>query len=369
MTTISDIPRQTQKLLQTLWYNPRTGLGSARELYYAAWGLLPPSARLTQAQVRTWVNAQEPAQVHRQRREPRQVASQIPTAPRQLVQVDLADLSSLSNFNRGKSFILIAVDAFSKRIWALPLRDKTDPTMLRAFKLLFDDMGELPKTLGSDNGNEFSSAAVKSFMEDHHIRQLFGRPGNPRTQAFAERTVAYLKGRIFKWMTASDRKDWVSVLPALVDAINDRPNRTTGIAPIDADRPSEDTATSIKERIREAAVKSNAPISREPTLEVGDHVRIALPKKALGKSYHQQWSSYTLEVESIIHSRRPYVPVRYKLEDGHTYYAEELQKVEDVQHRSKPGPVERPNQPAAPRAPPPAPERRITRAMARAAAQ
>ena len=50
--------------------------------------------------------------------------------------VDLADMQSLSKYNRGIRYLLCAVDFFSKYAWVVPLKDKRGTTIVNAFQKL-----------------------------------------------------------------------------------------------------------------------------------------------------------------------------------------------------------------------------------------
>ena len=38
--------------------------------------------------------------------------------------VDLADMQSLSKYNKGIKYLLCAIDLFSKYVWVIPIKDK-----------------------------------------------------------------------------------------------------------------------------------------------------------------------------------------------------------------------------------------------------
>ena len=47
--------------------------------------------------------------------------------------VDLADMQSLSKYNKGVKYILSAIDLFSKYAWVIPLKDKKGTRIVNAF--------------------------------------------------------------------------------------------------------------------------------------------------------------------------------------------------------------------------------------------
>ena len=56
-----------------------------------------------------------------------------------LFQADLADMQNLYRYNDGYRFLLTCVDVFSKRGFAIPLKDKRGPSVAEAFEVIFKD--------------------------------------------------------------------------------------------------------------------------------------------------------------------------------------------------------------------------------------
>ena len=48
--------------------------------------------------------------------------------------VDLADMQSLSKYNKGIKYLLCAIDLFNKYAWAVPLKDKRGISIVNAFQ-------------------------------------------------------------------------------------------------------------------------------------------------------------------------------------------------------------------------------------------
>ena len=48
--------------------------------------------------------------------------------------VDLADIQSLSKYNKGIKYLLCAIDLFSKYAWVIPIIDKKGTSIVNAFK-------------------------------------------------------------------------------------------------------------------------------------------------------------------------------------------------------------------------------------------
>ena len=51
--------------------------------------------------------------------------------------VDLADMQSLSKYNKGFKYLLCAIDLFSKYAWVIPIKDKKGTSIVNVFKKYF----------------------------------------------------------------------------------------------------------------------------------------------------------------------------------------------------------------------------------------
>ena len=51
---------------------------------------------------------------------------------------DLADMQSISKFNKGTRFLLCVIDIFSKHAWVVPLKDKKGVIIVGAFQKILD---------------------------------------------------------------------------------------------------------------------------------------------------------------------------------------------------------------------------------------
>ena len=47
---------------------------------------------------------------------------------------DLADMQSLSKYNKRIKYLLCAIDLFSKYAWVVPIKDKKGTSIVNAFK-------------------------------------------------------------------------------------------------------------------------------------------------------------------------------------------------------------------------------------------
>ena len=82
--------------------------------------------------------------------------------------VDLADMQSLSKYNKGIKYLLCAIDLFSKYAWVVPLKDKRGITIVNAFQKIISK-GRKPNKIWVDQGGEFYNNLFKRFLKINNI--------------------------------------------------------------------------------------------------------------------------------------------------------------------------------------------------------
>ena len=79
--------------------------------------------------------------------------------------VNLADMQSLSKYNKGIKYLLCAIDLFSKYAWVVPLKDKRGITIVNAFQKIISK-GHKPNKIWVDQGGEFYNKLFKRFLNN-----------------------------------------------------------------------------------------------------------------------------------------------------------------------------------------------------------
>ena len=73
--------------------------------------------------------------------------------------VDLADIQSLSKYNKGNEYLLCAIDLFRKDAWVVPRKDKKETSIVNAFQKIIS--GRKPNKIWVDQGSEFYKNSLK----------------------------------------------------------------------------------------------------------------------------------------------------------------------------------------------------------------
>ena len=77
---------------------------------------------------------------------------------------DLADMQSLSRYNKGIKYLLCAIDLFSKYAWVIPLKDKKGTSIVNAFQKIIAE-GRKPNKIWVDQCSEFCNKSFKDFLK------------------------------------------------------------------------------------------------------------------------------------------------------------------------------------------------------------
>ena len=78
--------------------------------------------------------------------------------------VDLADMQSLSKYNKGIKYLLCAIDLFSKYAWVVPLKDKRGISIVNAFQKIISKRRK-PNKVWVDQGREIFNNSFKDFLK------------------------------------------------------------------------------------------------------------------------------------------------------------------------------------------------------------
>ena len=117
----------------------------------------------------------------------------------ELWQMDMCDTSSLKQFNDGETFIFSIIDVFRKIGFARSLKDKKDPTVLKAFLNVLEESGRKPTKVQTDSGVEFTNRAFKSTLKKHKIH--FYVTFSENKAAVVERFNRMLKSQMWRYFT------------------------------------------------------------------------------------------------------------------------------------------------------------------------
>jgi len=237
-------------------------------------------------------------------------------------QADLMDIQSFAKDNGGMRYILLALDCFSRKAWARPLKNKSGKSVAAAFSDIFKDQ-KPPLLVQSDLGLEFYNADVKALFKKLGVK-LFSVKNAETKACMVERLVRSIKRRLYGYFYAKRTRRWVDVLPDILQGYNTKVHSVIKMTPDEVDKSN----AHIVRRNNRYNRGKGAP-AQNHRIKVGDLVRITAAGHVFKKKYLPQWTEEIFKVHRV-YSGTPDV---FALKDmageaiEGTFYPRELQKV------------------------------------------
>ena len=182
--------------------------------------------------IEKWAEGQDILTLHKTPRQRQPVYRRlVMPGPGHLWDVDLLVLNGrrFVESNDGYSYILIAIDVFSRYCYAQPVKNKGSKEMEKAFNIIFERSRTVPRFIRSDHGNEFSNAAVQELFRARDIRHYYA---NTETKAnYAERMVKTMKTILFKFFQQNNSYAYEKDLQTIVKSYNSTFHQSIGRAP------------------------------------------------------------------------------------------------------------------------------------------
>lgn len=237
-----------------------------------------------------------------------------------LFQADLVEMIPYAKANKGFRYILVVINAFSKYVWAYPVKRKTGQAVADAMKKVLSSTKTSPKNLQTDMGKEFYNKEFQNLMKKFGINH-YSSYSNLKS-SIVERCNRTLKNMMWKQFSLQGTYKWLDLLPQIVKKYNSTKHSTIGMKP-------EDVNTKNSDQILKTVynhIKTVDP--KKPKFFVGDHVRVSKHRAAFAKGYTPNWSNEIFKIAKV----RLTNPTSYILKDtGHqeikgAFYELELQK-------------------------------------------
>ena len=239
-----------------------------------------------------------------------------------LYQCDLVDLTKYHQENDGYKWIVTIIDTFSKKAWALKMKNKSANSIISVMKPFF--RSNKPQKMQFDQGTEFYNSNFLGLLKKNKIKHY--SVYSEQKAAIVERFNRTLKERMFKYFTSRGTHRWVDILQDLVNGYNNTKHSSTQFAPEEVNQANE-------KKVRDNLFPKIKKLRQftKPAFKVGDTVRITRKKGLFEKKYEINWS---WEVFNVSEVKSKTYPVTYGLSDYKgekilgSFYKSELQLVD-----------------------------------------
>lgn len=303
---------------------------------------------LTVDKVRRILRGNRAYTLHRPYKRPKLFNPTFCHRPRELIQMDLVEIGhwieqrdgkrwqrNLSRTNKGVRYLSVAIDAFTRYMCVVPLKNKEAKTVLEAVKVtraLFEasrpDLTKW-KRVYFDAGKEYTSNLMVNYLRKERIK--FSYSFSERKASIVERVLSTLQRAIYEYMTQNNTFTYIDKLDDIVASYNKAPHSffRKEMSPSQAERKENKELALFHHSAHYSAI---AKKRTAPELKVGDIVRVRVAKRKLGsRGYHFQFSKGLYEI-SKVNSHLPLITYDVKSKDSgkelRSLYPRELSPVE-----------------------------------------
>jgi hypothetical protein len=210
-------------------------------------------------------------------------------------QIDLFNLP-YSSKNKNYKYLLTCIDVYSRYVQVIPIRTKTGPVVLDAFKKIINEMG-ICKNLNCDEGAEFVYKPFLNYCEEKDITVWMSNPEQENKNSIIERFHRTLRIIILRYCLVKGTT-YINDLHKIIMNYNSNKHSSINARPIDV----------WKGNAQPEQYINNVEIN----FKVGDRVRHINKKRTFDKSSSS--TNYTAKVYTIT-----------KIE-GNSIYLDELKK-------------------------------------------
>ena len=140
------------------------------------------------------------------------------------------DFTQVERSSDGRDTILVITDVFSKWTMAIPVKDQTARTVVKALLDHWFSVFGAPVQIHSDQGRSFEAEVVSLLCDHYGIQKTRTAAYNPRGNGQTERFNRTLHD-LLRTLTPEEKKQWPKHLKNLLYWYNATPHATTGISP------------------------------------------------------------------------------------------------------------------------------------------
>ena len=305
------ITPQQLALFMTMYFETKEIFGLGRDRIYKYLIKEHPDTNLSRRQVNRILQTFEITQtIQMQKKKTTDIKKQLQKKPMALIELDLLDNSNQAT-SSGNTWLMNAIDTFSKYGWSIPLKDKSEKTVIAGFKKMLKQMKDIsgiyPSTILSDNGSEFINAGMQKIFKDNDIKHILTKAGNASHAKSVERFNLYIRRAITKYKSQFDDGNWDKYIDLLMNNYNKTISRVTKKPPKEiitqSNNPDAEDNKEIHENIKKAILPKNNTKELVP-YEEGQLVRV---KVELDSEFEKPSNNlnYTREIFKIIKVKKP----------------------------------------------------------------
>ena len=224
----------------------------------------------------------------------------VATGIRDRFAADLIDYSTRAS-KEGYLYILIVQDIFSRKIYAVAMKDKTPDVTQQAFEHIVRSSG-VPRLLDTDDGAEFKGP-FEDYLKEENVEHQVSDLRNKNARGTLDSAIHTFKQTLSRLQVAEGTRDWGSLVSRAVHAYNESEHGSLiGRAPSDIST-DDDAKFLLKEKAAEGIQKNTELIeARGKRLEALGGFRTELPNQGRGfeRAFKPRFSDTVHHVDEVV---------------------------------------------------------------------
>ena len=281
--------------------NKELGYPAANKLYAAA---QRAGIRVTIKQVQEFVSKQNV----------RQVFHKLPPSNGRIVAsdindswvADLIDYTSRPSEGSGETpfqYILIVQDVFSRRIMAIPIRDKLPETCKTAFERIVNEREVKPTTLSTDLGSEFKGP-FDEYLTKEEIYHRLKDPRSLNSQGTLDAAIRAFRPMLARIQAEEGTRNWAAEVQRAVKAYNSlEHSHLHGRSPSEVEGDGDLRFHLEKEAAEGFQHNSDLVQKRDAKIAAAGHFREQLQPRKFHKVMQTTYSDNVHTVQSVFNNQ------------------------------------------------------------------
>lgn len=202
-----------------------------------------------------------------------------------------ADSFLISEFveeNRGYQHILCIINTFSKRAFAVPMKNRDTDSGLKAIHTVFNILGQIPEYFISDNGGECTSKRIVKYLKSKGCTAIIARGRHKASSV--EAFQRGLQRRLYSHLDNNQTRVWIDDIPQIIASYNMTVHSSTGFTPFEIEDSKDKQDIVLRkylDRYTQIRLKKDMK-KRKPKYKIGDVVRTYMKKSKFTRSYDHQ---------------------------------------------------------------------------------
>lgn len=189
--------------------------------------------------IENYINKKEEFQILKQpKTNKKKIGHIVSFIPNSIWQMDIFFMMKFYKQNNGYKYILTCIDVFTRKAYCEPIKDKSNESILSAFKLILKKADAQPYVITCDNDSTFLSKEFNGYCDKNKIAINPVTLNDHHALGIIDKFAKTLKIILSKIFIKYDNTNWINHLEKVINNYNNTPHYSLeNIKPNEATEP------------------------------------------------------------------------------------------------------------------------------------